>query len=418
MRWLKVFVVFLGLTAATVAWAAFTPSQWQYRKEISVQQTGYLRLNLDAEAFAGLQGDLRDLRVVTAAGTEVPFQQVVERRAAEVRTRSVTVLNNAYTVGQYQSFMVDLSRRGEPHNWLSIITPEREFQHQVEISGSDDQQTWQVLKSDGYIFAHHEPRRNFAVLQTDLGYPTATFRYLLVKVFSTTPFRVNGVEVTERVAAAAKEVTFTPAFTQAEDVPSQSSVITLDFGQSGLPTHAVTLHTDAINFDRSGEVFGSDDGKSWRLLSSGYLFRIRTPKFTGGNLTLSYPETAVRFLRIPIFNGDDQPVRFTSATALGTLRSVVFNAAAGERYFLYYGNPRTTYPRYDLERLFPYLAVPPAVGAVLGPQQLNPAFVRPAPPVVPLTERVPWLLPAVLVAVALGLLALLYRFVKQVQPPH
>lgn len=413
IRW----VLSLGsVFAASAALAAFTPSAWQYRKPISVQQTGYVRLNLDAEAFAGLQPDLRDLRVVDGSGQEVPFKLVVEREDAAERRRPVSVLNNSYTPGQYQSFMVDLGVSPQTHNWLHIITPEENFQKLVEISGSADAQAWQVLRSEGYIFGHTEPRRGFATQQTTLTYPTATFRYVLVKIFSDTPFGVTGAEVTERVAASAKEIVFSPVFTQTEDVAEQTSVVTLDFGQGGLPTNAVQLVTDTtMNFDRPAEIFSSDDGRTWRKIGSAYLFRITQPRFTGGNFTLRYGETAARYLRIFIYNGDDQPITFFAAVASGILRSVVFNANADQSYFLYYSNPSARYPAYDLERIFPYLEVPQIPGATLAVQEQNPAYMPPAPPVVPFTERYPWLLPSVLVVIALVLLGFILRFVKQVK---
>jgi len=421
MRIIRTFFIITGLAFAAIVWAAFSPSQWQYRKAIVLQGTGYIRLNLDAEAFAGLQPDLRDLRVADSTGLETPYQVVVERQAREERHRQLAVFDNAYTPGQFQSLVVDLGENGGAHNWLSILTPEREFQKQVEISGSHDRMSWQVLKSDGYIFAHAEPRRNFFAKETALTYPQATFRYLKLKVFSDAPFTVNGVEVTERVAESAKEVTFTPEFSQTEDATAQTSILALDFGQSGLPTHAVKLVSDTtVNFDRLAEIFASDDGASWRALGSAYLFRITQPKFTGANFTLRYPETASRYLRIVILNGDDQPISFIAAVATGTLRSVVFNASPDQPYFLYYGIPpaylaQVRYPNYDLERIFPYLEVSQIPGATLGPQQTNPAYVAPALPVVPFTERYPWLLPGVLVIVALALLGFILRFVKQVK---
>ena len=416
MRFLRSIVLIAGLAVATIAWAAFAPPAWQYRKEITVQQSGYVRLNLDAEAFAGLQADLRDLRVADSTGLETPYKVVVERQAPEVRRRQLAVFDNAYTPGQFQSLVVDLGESGVAHNWLSILTPEREFQKQVEIAGSDDRMSWQVLKSDGYIFAHAEPRRNFSAKETSLTYPQSTFRYLRLKVFSDTPFTVSGVEVTERVAASAKDVVFTPTFIQVEEGLTQSSLLTLDLGQGGLPIQELTLQTAATNFNRPVELFASNDATAWRSLGSDYVFRVATEKFRGEHLTLRYPELAARYLRITVFNGDDQPVTFTGATAKGILRSVVFSAIPGQQYFLYYGNPQAQRPAYDLERLFPYLEVPAAPGATLSPQQANPAYVAPAAPVMPFTERYPWLLPALLSLVALAMLGLIFRFIKKVQP--
>lgn len=416
MRHLRIIaVITIALTAATAARAAFSPSQWQFRKAIVLQDTGYIRLNLDAESFAGLQPDLRDLRVVDSGGQEVPFKLVVERQAGDTQERRVAVLNNAYTPDAYQSFMVDVGVTGTSHNWLRILTNEKNFQHRVEIAGSNNAVDWQVLKSDGYIFGHTEPLRSFAVQETSLTYPDATFRYLQVKIFSDLPFTVNGVALAERIAPSAKEVVFTPAFSQTEDAEAQVSVLTLDFGQGGLPTHELTLQTTALNFDRPAELFSSDDGNRWQRLGSGYFFTIATSKFSGRNLTLNYPETAARYLRISVINGDDQPLAFTGATARGILRSVVFNANLNQQYYLYYGNSTANYPVYDIERIFPYLEVSQIPGATLGPQQINPAYVIPAPPVVPFTERYPWLLPGVLMAIAFVLLGFILYFVKQVK---
>jgi len=407
---------------ALPARADFNTLDWKYFKEIRGGESGVVQLRLDQESFAGVQKDLRDLRVIAGEGEEIPYTLVIERDKiiSDRFSFPLTIFNNAYTLGAYQQFIVDFGAKlkgQEPHNYIKILTQERNFQRQVEISGGDDAQNWQLIKSDGYVYDYTDTRGNLHAQNTTVQYSPSTFRYLRIKIFSEKSFHVNGAQVYRYEQEKAKETAFDAVLTQTNDSQTGYTQLLVDLGQDGLPTHEVTLATRNANFDRPVSIsgFGSDPNLSPQQavgLGSGYIFRYNTSTFRGENLVLSYQETSLRYIQIRIFNGDDAPLEFIGARVRGILRSIVFEAEAPKQYRLYYGNIKARRPVYDIERRFPYIDVSSASSAQLGAQKNNPSFVKVLPPV---SERYTFLLPAVLILASAFLMFLVFRFMKKVK---
>ena len=428
------FIIYLFI--AMPALADFSVSDWKYFKTIGVSRPGLQKLQLDKEAFSSLSKDLRDLRVIADNSEEVPYKIVIEeeRQISDRFSFQLKILNNAYTAGPqlapsqngqqptvlgFQQFIVDFGPRLETptHNYIEIHTTERNFQKQVEISGSDDGENWQLIKSDGYIYDYTDTRVNFHAQNTVIHYPLSTFQFLRVRIFSNTPFGVNGAQVYKFVKEEAKETTFDVRITQENDIKTGYTNITLDLGQDGLPTSELQLFTNDTNFDRplflSG--FGSDPSKIPQEavgLGNGYIFRYNTFAPRGENLSIPYSESSFRYIMVSIFNGDDKPLEFTGAKVKGILRSIVFEAQEGKSYRLYYGNVNARRAIYDIERRFPYINVSSASSAQLGAQKDNSSFEKPK---IPISERYSFLLPMALILVSIFLLFLVYRFMKHVR---
>lgn len=116
---------------------------------------------------------------------------------------------------------------------------------------------------------------------------------------------------------------------------------------------------------------------------------------------------------VKIDNGDDTPLTLKSVRLQMLERTLCFDAAPGENYALYYGDPALSAPRYDYATLFA-----PEQGAALatfGPEQKNPEYT-PRPDELPFTEKHPALLWTALVAVILLLGIIALRSAKQLQP--
>ena len=111
-----------------------------------------------------------------------------------------------------------------------------------------------------------------------------------------------------------------------------------------------------------------------------------------------------RVIRLRIRNRDDAPLPITGATVMGAVERIAFEAAAGRRYRLAYGDPRKSAPSYDLARTAgdPALFAARAREAALGP----PVRTAAESAALPWTDRNPALLWAGLVAVVLALGAL------------
>ena len=191
----------------------------------------------------------------------------------------------------------------------------------------------------------------------------------------------------------------------------------VDLGKKGWPTSNITLISPDENFNREVVIYESSDENNWKRVGESYIFNYNTPKFVGANLEIAYSETSERYLKIEIFNGDDKPISITGVSAKTILRSIVFQYGAntvGKSYQLYYGNSKADFPQYDLEKFFPYLDTGKYISSSLSPERSNPFYQKEIPPVPPISERIPYLVPGILVLAILMMGFIVFKFMKKV----
>jgi len=175
----------------------------------------------------------------------------------------------------------------------------------------------------------------------------------------------------------------------------------------------VEITADQATFHRPVRVRASDDGKTWRSLTSGTVYRMgRGPE--RDHLRVDLGDTRAQLLRVEVVNRSDPPLAGASLTFFATPRRVVFRADPARTYRLLYGNPRVSAPDYEMTRVVSPADLDAAAPAGLGTETPNPGYADPAP----WTERHPAVLwVALIVAVAVvGGLAI--RALKAAAPPE
>ncbi len=416
---LLISISLLSFIVSTVAWADFDIAVWQYEKAINVdpQLTSptYVELTFDGEVFSHASSGLRDLRIIDSAGDEVPYKVFLERGSLERESYPVQIINNSFVPGEYTFLIAYLGEGGAIHNHLTLITPSVNFRQEVTIEGSNDQEQWFTLTDTGHIYDYSPPKFEFKKHVTTIAYPESTFKYLRVTIFNRGENRVvvSRAEAYRTVKTLAKEATYPLAIIErGEDQEKRTSFAVLDLGSSGLPSNRLLLSIPEVNFSRDVALEGSNDKENWKVVEfRDVIFSFVTPKFTGSKFEITYPESNYRYYRLTVFNRDDKPITIAGAQASGLLRKLIFEYDPQKEYKLYYGNSHARYPQYDIEALFPYLDIAALPKASLSAETSNLGFQVPLPRDVPLTERLPWLLPSILGIVVLALGGLITKLV-------
>jgi hypothetical protein len=194
-----------------------------------------------------------------------------------------------------------------------------------------------------------------------------------------------------------------------QEAKTQSTLYTWDLGLSGIPYDELSLDVDTPAFQRAATVEASPDGQDWQRLGDGVVSRFGNEE----SLTVEVPETHERYLRLRIYNRDDQPVAVKTAT-LSVVRShVKFKPVAGGSYWLYYGSPDAHAPSYDLRDQLAREGPVPEATILAGPEEPNPAYrERPAPPK-PWSEQHPGLLYITLALAVVSMGVITVRFLRK-----
>lgn len=404
-------------------------SDWQYYKNFSFRNNlpsgaPLIKVVLDQEILSKSKEGLGDLRITDSAGRDVPYKLIVERSIfTQENIYPIVVLDNSYSIdGGYNVFIVDFgqARHLDTSNSLNIITSSENFKRTVEVSGSDDMLSWNLLRENGYIYDYTDKMGNFKAQNTAVSYPENAFRYIRVKIFKGNddfPLTITGAQVSQIKKSENKEMVFKPLYSVKENSAKKTTEVVVDLGKKGWPTSNIILESPNENFNRGTAVYESSDKNNWRRVGQGYIFNYNTPKFIGANLEIGYLEINERYLKLEILNGDDRPIAITGLSAKTILRSIVFQREqiySLDDYVLYYGNPKANFPEYDFEKVFPYLDTGIYFDAVLSAEQVNPYYAKEAEPLPPLSERIPYLVPAALVLSIMVMALIILRFLKKV----
>jgi len=327
---ISIFALFLFVG---VAHADFDISQWRFYKGVSGVNTSTSSLvgvELDREVFARANNNLSDIRIIDSNGVEVAYAVRSEVGKAQITSYSPRVLNLSSIPGEYTSFVADFGSN-VVHNSLEMLTSSRNFRKNVQISGSDDNESWQVLEKDQVIYDYS---LEFKAKDTVLKYPESSFRYLLVKIFDDgdDPIKVSGISAKKLELSKEKKVTYSPVYEFV--IKNKKTFVLIDKGQKGLETDKIILGIGSENFERYADVYSSDKKGQWQenkngfsKAGSGVLYSYKTSKLNANKFFIDYNKTQGRYILLEISNFDNDSIAFSSVKLEGVARSILFLAS-------------------------------------------------------------------------------------------
>jgi hypothetical protein len=398
----------LLLFASLLMGDGFDSSGWQFVLPVRVAEAGRMcTIPFERPLYSRMRHDLGDLRILKD-GEQIPY--VIETMSGSLEESECrpAILNQSAAPDAGVQITLDLARcSAEPrHSRLRIATQRTNFRQKVRVESSDDNRYWVLAREDGYIFDFTQDDRKLSVLTVD--YPVSTRRYVRATIFGwTSPGDVTGAWSGYRVERP-PERTIIDANSplRSEDRSTRTSLLTLDLGQSGLPHDRIRLEAGQSGFHRAAQLEASDDGKAWVLAAQGTVFEVPDEQ----SLSLTYTKRYERYLRLRIFNGDNQPVPILRVYVETPKQVVKFLPPSAGDISLYYGNPGASPPIYDLAAILGRQAPIPETKPILGEWGTNPGYKAPAQAVKPWSDRHPALLYGVLAVavICMGLLTVLF----------
>jgi hypothetical protein len=387
--------------------ADFSAEAWRYRRPLILSQPGAIaEFVADATLYRNSAANLDDLRILRD-GVEVPYVILTLAGARQTVERPAVIINKAWVPGVGVQAVLDLKGKSE-HNRLRIATPLHNFKETVMVETSDDARDWDVVLKSGVIFDILQDEH--AVAESTVSYPLSSRRFVRLTIPGwTDPAQLQAVWISafnETSATRDTVGTFTPE--AHEDLKTQSSELTVDFGFQGQPYDRVGLAVAPGLFSRSVEISSGNDRQHWFSPSGGVIFRTADDE----QLSLETAERTERYLKITVFNADSAPLKFGPITVSGIRRTVRFPSSTAGSYAVYNGNAGARAPSYDFARVISSNAA--ASPAALGAAGPNPLF---RPPERPWTDRNPWLLNGTLVAAVIAMGAISVRMLRKIKSP-
>jgi hypothetical protein len=451
-----------GVLRAEPSGVDTTPYAHQRVLEASNEKEGLGILRLDSEVFREANGNLGDLRLVSETGgtfEEIPFvieRKVISQPAKQPRPIPSRVLDFSETADGAIEVVVELEEDSGKAAILKIETPLRDFEKQVQVSGSSDQSNWTALVPQGLIFDHE---RFLDFRRTTLELPANDFRWFRVRISGATDQQrslvrslhktvseSNGLTMQEsltetkrtfridRLAFYTEKQSFEkrmsmlsyPAEILANTVNEETnrSEILLDI--ESCPVDTLRFETPDRNFRRNIEIqvprafSPSGEVTQWRTLHKSSIHRFQIGDFSEEKMEISFSPPAINQragqLRILVTNGDSPPIAVEEIKAFGEIYEVKFLTTTSGTRTLYFGAGGNDIqkPSYDVSAI--RIADREDVEQILftaGPVIANPAFTGSASRGLALNQ--PWILWLAIIAVVACLVLVLVRAATKIQ---
>lgn len=359
---------------------------------------GIWRVPLDAQVQNAARRDFADLRVVSDDGTEVACVVRLEAGSEQVTPITPAVYNREFVPGKSSSLVLDFGGRAMK-NSLRVSTPGKNFRREVKVEASEDGKQWRLIREQAFLFQAEVGQGGRPFSKDEVDLPAGDQRYLKVWVFNqeSDPRKVEiesiGAAMIQRDPPTLEPVEISVLSTR-ENPESKSTELILDTGARGRVLELLHFSFNDANFQRAVSVEGRDaeveevdlpleDGGSrrvrreipWQWIASGTVRRVSAGEAPESEEAIRMGKAGFRFLRIKVYNGDDPALKLREVRGKAVVRSLLFPAASGRHYSLYYGNPRARQPKYDLAQLLPKLEQARVSAASLGAEEKNPAFV-------------------------------------------
>jgi hypothetical protein len=358
------------------------------------------------------QPPFADLRVVTDAKEEVPWQ-IVEKTPRTTYEEIPHRMQNLSLTDKGETWLELLLERQEVQvNAIEVVTSDTNFSRQVQVLGSADGKTWNLVRGDGVVF---DITRMEKIRHTRINFPQMNFQYFALKINNSgaQPLDISDVKVLQQGVEPEQTYVIYGKIENSENNPKLKENSIIVRMNTAFPVDRLIINTTERNFQRSVAVQVRRDEGDWRHWAQGTIFSFDTATMHEAQLTIDIPTVSAKEFRLVFKNFDSQPLLIRQITGQGYKRSLVFKHQADKKMYLFWGNPLAKEPRYDLSGVLSRqnLDLPTAY---LGQAYPNSKFAGNSARL-PFTERYKYLLYILVLLGIAGLIFLQYRVFRRMK---
>jgi hypothetical protein len=375
----------IGLTAQEPPSADAARAAWQFRRAVTLppaETTGrVVAVAIPPDVAEHSQRTLQDLRLVAADGREVPYVLDVDVPRETERRRTGRLVEAQQDRRDRSAWAIDFGVVA-PFDRLELDIDGTGFAKRARLEISDDGVRWTPVAGEAWVF--DRPWRGRQVHDTTLERPTplvARFVRVTLDDVRSRPVVVRGATAILTGTLGGGRWTRDAALTRLETRAGAPSRYKIE-APATLPVERVTIATADTAYWREVRVFEDVPGRGLQPIappSPIYRLGVGDADLDVEHRDVDLARAAASGLVLEIDDGDSPPLAAPRVTLSGTTRRMLVPPVASG-LTLYYGNPVTRRPVYDLEALRLRLAFAADFPtATLGPEAANPRFA-PAPP--------------------------------------
>ena len=393
-------------------------------------------ITLDSEIYNKTLSLSSDLRVTDENNREIPFalKQVFLKNIHESQHASSSTIESLKKIRNTVVITVKQKNTIMPIDAILIKTPAKNFEKSVSIAGGNDNKSWKEIVSKKNIFDYSSI---IALRKTTIKIPRSNYKYFRVSIHNFSEEKISpiyklvkekqsGIDLKEIKTFIKRETRLkigtislirlskfkTNLGTAKRNYPVKISNITtkekktnIELNSSSEPLSELSISSSSTNFSRELVLKGSNDKKSWRVITRKNWKKSNIFNEHPESNKISFSEQRYKFYRITIQNGDNPPLKNIKISARGNIYRIIMLGKQNLNLKLYYGG-RATYPQYEIAGLLPAIMDFKEINYKLSTEKINPLFDNSPHP-----EQISykWLFIVIIVLISIILILILYK---------
>lgn len=319
----------------------------------AVDSSGYYHIFLPPIITSKLNSKFSDVRIFDKKNREIPYLRLMDEEIYETsQADELEILENDYKrLKKFSILTIHNTQKKKIDNLVLIVDNPKNSEAWINISGSDDQKMWTVLKNNARYMPELSDSDYSEIRITDLPETQFEFYKIIIFDYNKTVFNVDKVLNFNLVSRKAEFVPLpTPTISQDDTSERTKTVLKIEFQQP--------QYIDKLKFEVSyPPVYLRKADIVKRDTFSGRRIKLMLFDQNQKDLYLSSDSSNevhlsrlnAKTLYLIVTNNDDFPLKFSKVTAYEQKEILVAYLIAGQTYNLRFGNSNLPSPVYDLK---------------------------------------------------------------------
>lgn len=326
--------------------------QYSYKKELKGINKQWHKIVLPNDIFEKVLPNLSDIRVfgITASNDTIEAPYLLRTITDKLSSKEVVfkTLNISHSdKGYFFTFEIPSI---ETINQIKLKFKQQNFDWQLKLEGSQNQQEWFTIVDDYRILSIKNELTNFQF--TKLSFPNSNYHFFRLLIDSKKKPDLKSVSITQQTITEGvfRDYPIKKTVIQ-ENKQTKQTIIDIEL-QSPVPVSYIKINTiNSFDYYRPLTIkYLSDSIKTeqgwkynYRTLTSGTLNSFEKNEFKTSSLT-------IQKLKIVIHNQDNQPLSLDKIQIKGYVYELVARFTEPATYFLTYGKSKAVKAHYDIDQ--------------------------------------------------------------------
>lgn len=326
--------------------------QYSNKRELKGINKQWHKIVLPNDIFEKVSPDLSDIRIfgITASNDTIEAPYLLRTMTDKLSSKEAVfkTLNTSHSdKGYFFTFEIPSI---ETINQIKLEFKQQNFDWQLKLEGSQNQQEWFTIVGDYRILSIKNELTDFQF--TKLSFPNSKYRFFRFLINSKEKPDLKSVSITLQTITEGvfRDYPIKKTVTQ-ENKQTKQTIIDIEL-QSPVPVSYIKINAiNSFDYYRPLTIkYLSDSIKTeqgwkynYRTLTSGTLNSFEKNEFKTTSLT-------IQKLKIVIHNQDNQPLTLDKIQIKGYVHELVARFTEPATYFLTYGKSKAVKAHYDIGR--------------------------------------------------------------------